>query len=593
MQPDKKKILKSYFKIKNWWQQTLVYLLAFLCLIIFIYHLAYWQKIYPGVKILNQIVGNQTVSEAIDIINQKLNLQKIPSFLNLFVAKQQWQINLEEVSFSYDLEKTAQNAYQTGRTKHTIKDLKTKFKLWFKEENLPLAYQLNQDSLESQVASIASQVFIPAIEPTIKIDRTQENPKIIIESGKDGQELDKRKLLSLVNNHLAKVDFSSIELPLIETSPSLTNEETKNTQQRAEKFLNKKIVITAEENKWELEENGLIGFLSFKNEFAQEKIASWTANLALTINRLPENATFQFNGGRATEFQPAKDGLIIDQKKTIDLITKSLEQIEKGETPQEIKLPLTKTPPLVKTADVNNLGIKELLGKGVSYFQGSIVNRIHNIQLATSKLNGILIPPGEIFSFNKNLGDVSASTGYKEAYIIKEGRTILGDGGGVCQTSTTLFRAALQTGLPIIERHAHAYRVGYYEQNSPVGVDATVFDPTADLKIKNDTPAYLLLQAHIDLQKKMLTYEFYGTSDGRKVTLSKSRIWDQTSPPPDLYQDDPTLPKGTVKQVDWQAWGAKVSFDYQVERSGEILQKQTFYSNYRAWQSVYLRGIGQ
>ena len=231
-----------------------------------------------------------------------------------------------------------------------------------------------------------------------------------------------------------------------------------------------------------------------------------------------------------------------------------------------------------------------MVGKGISYFRGSIPSRIHNIQLASLKMNGILIPPGETFSFNKTLGDVSQSTGYQEAYIIKEGRTILGDGGGVCQVSTTLFRAVLNAGLPILERHAHAYRVSYYEQNSDVGLDATVFDPTADLKIKNDTLAHLLIQTQFDPKNSRLTFELYGTSDGRKITLSKSRIWDQTPPPPDLYQDDPTLPPGKVKQIDWKAWGAKVAFDYKVERNGEILQNRTFYSNYRPWQAIYLRG---
>jgi vancomycin resistance protein YoaR len=247
---------------------------------------------------------------------------------------------------------------------------------------------------------------------------------------------------------------------------------------------------------------------------------------------------------------------------------------------------------VIKTEEVNDLGIKELLGRGISYFRGSIASRIHNIQIASSRLNGILIPPGETFSFNQTLGEVSQATGYKEAYIIKEGRTILGDGGGVCQVSTTFFRATLDAGLPIIERAPHAYRVYYYEQNSQVGVDATVWEPSPDLKIKNDTPAHILVQAYVNPSQYRLTFEFYGTSDGRKATISKSRIWDQTPPPPDLYQDDPTLPTGTTKQIDWSAWGAKVAFDWKVERGGEILQERTFYSSYRPWQAVFLRGTG-
>ncbi len=244
----------------------------------------------------------------------------------------------------------------------------------------------------------------------------------------------------------------------------------------------------------------------------------------------------------------------------------------------------------ISTGDANSLGIKEIVGQGTSLFYGSINERIHNLQLASLKLNGILIAPGEVFSFNKALGDVSSATGFKQAYIIKDGRTVLGDGGGVCQVSTTLFRAALNAGLPITERHAHAYRVHYYEDDLGPGFDATVFDPSADLKIENNTSAHLLIQTNTDLKKKQLTFNLYGTKDNRKVELSKARVWDKQPPPPDLYQDDPTLPIGVIKQIDWKAWGAKAAFDYKVTRDGETLFEKTFSSNYKPWQSIYLRG---
>jgi vancomycin resistance protein YoaR len=173
-----------------------------------------------------------------------------------------------------------------------------------------------------------------------------------------------------------------------------------------------------------------------------------------------------------------------------------------------------------------------------------------------------------------------------------EGRTVLGDGGGVCQVSTTLFRAVLAAGLPVLERRAHSYRVGYYEQNSPPGFDATVYSPTTDFKFKNDTPAYILIQAKADNQTSTLIIELWGTNDGRIAKTTKPVITDQVPPPEDLYQDDPALRAGQIKQVDWKAFGAKVKFDYHVERHGEILSHQTFSSNYRPWQAVFLRGTG-
>ena len=208
--------------------------------------------------------------------------------------------------------------------------------------------------------------------------------------------------------------------------------------------------------------------------------------------------------------------------------------------------------------------------------------------LTAKKINGVVIASGEEFSFDKTVGDITAATGFKQAYVIKSGRTVLDDGGGVCQVSTTVFRAALNSGVPITARTAHAYRVHYYEEDSPPGIDATIFYPTVDLKFKNDTPGAILIQAWTE--GLTLYVNFYGTSDGRKTEVSTPIILKQTPPPPDLRQDDPTLPKGVVKQVDWSAWGANITFTRKVTRDGQELINEKFYSNYKPWQAVYLVG---
>ncbi|PIZ99475.1 MAG: hypothetical protein COX78_01805 [Candidatus Levybacteria bacterium CG_4_10_14_0_2_um_filter_35_8] len=253
-------------------------------------------------------------------------------------------------------------------------------------------------------------------------------------------------------------------------------------------------------------------------------------------------------------------------------------------------MPIKKTKPAITTDKANKLGIKEVIGTGTSLFQHSIPGRIFNVTLASSRINGILVGPGETFSFNKALGDVSSFTGYKQAYIIKDGRTVLGDGGGVCQVSTTLFRAILNAGLPILERQAHAYRVGYYEQDSSPGLDATVYSPSPDLKFKNDTENNILIQSFVDPSILRLTFVLYGTLDGRQVNMTKPIILSQTPPPPAIYQDDPTLTKGEIKQVDFAAWGANVYFTRQVTKNGKEIISDKFVSNYRAWQDIFLKG---
>lgn len=311
-----------------------------------------------------------------------------------------------------------------------------------------------------------------------------------------------------------------------------------------------------------------------------------------SVNKEPVDALFNFQNGKVLTFKPSEQGKAIDTEKVKKDLTSQFERILLKQKPQKIIIPISIKilEPKIATDKANNLGIKELIGTGTSLFQHSIPGRIFNITLAASRINGALIAPNEEFSFAKALGDVSAFTGYQQAYIIQNGRTILGDGGGVCQVSTTFFRALLNAGLPITERHAHAYRVGYYEQDGLPGLDATVYVPSVDLKFKNDTNNYILVQTQIDSGLQQLSIFLYGASDGRSVTLTQPIVTNRVPPPPDSYQDDPTLPKGVIKQVDYKAEGSRVSFTRNVTRNGKKIISENFVSNYAPWQSIFLRG---
>lgn len=313
---------------------------------------------------------------------------------------------------------------------------------------------------------------------------------------------------------------------------------------------------------------------------------------AKKVYKEPVNALFTFKNGKVTVFQPSSEGAQIDFEEIKNEITKQTPFLVTTPRPLAltVAVPIKTLKPQIPTEKANNLGVKEEIASGTSLFQDSILNRVHNVTLAATKMNGVLVAPNEEFSFNKALGDVSAFTGYKQAYIIENGKTVLGDGGGVCQVSTTLFRAILQAGLQVTERHAHAYRVHYYEEDSPPGIDATVFSPTVDLQFKNDTGNYILIQSEIDPVVERLTFRLFGTKDGRISTITTPVIVSQTKPPEPLYQDDPALPKGIVKQVDFAAWGANIYFTRSVVRNGKTIISEKYISNYTPWKAVFLRG---
>lgn len=325
--------------------------------------------------------------------------------------------------------------------------------------------------------------------------------------------------------------------------------------------------------------------------YSEESLYKVLAPFIEKLNKDPTNALFSFQNGKVIAFKPSEEGQMVDVEDLKKNLNSQFQKIFLTKPKNiNIKLAIKILNPKITTDKANSLGIKELVGKGTSLFYHSIPNRIFNITLAAARINGVLIAPNETFSFNSALGDVSSFTGYKEAYIIQNGKTVLGDGGGVCQVSTTFFRALLDSGLPITERYAHAYRVGYYEQDSPPGLDATIYVPSIDLKFKNDTNDYILIQALVDSTTQQLSVFLYGTKDGRTVSVSKPVVVNRVPPPSDLYQDDPTLPKGVTKQVDFKAEGSSVSFTREVTKNGRRIIFDKFTSNYAPWQSVFLRG---
>lgn len=442
-------------------------------------------------------------------------------------------------------------------------------------------------NLEKQLDRIASAVDKAPQNAQLLFSEATSSSQIQIKEGLDGLTLDKDKIIKQVENFLLNNKYQS-SLPVKAVPPKVGLNQVTRAKIALESLEKDPVKFIFEGNSWTLDTKQLLTLLDLETGnllLDKNKTSLYLDTIARDINQEVREGLFEFNPAtkRVAAFQPSRQGQKLDKDKTYQLLTDAFTNGQKT-----ITLPVDTVQPRIATSDVNSLGIKELLGRGISNFAGSIPNRIYNINLTASRINGVLVAPGQIFSFNQTVGDISAATGFKQAYVIKEGRTVLDDGGGVCQDSTTLFRAVLNAGLPVVARTAHAYRVSYYEQGFPPGLDATVFYPSVDFQFKNDTLAHILIQAYT--YGTTLYIDLYGTSDGRVVSLTKPIVTNQTPPPPELRQDDPTLPKGTVKQVDWSAWGANVSFNRTVTRNGETIINETWRSNYKPWQAIYLVG---
>ncbi|QQR77140.1 MAG: VanW family protein [Candidatus Moraniibacteriota bacterium] len=220
-------------------------------------------------------------------------------------------------------------------------------------------------------------------------------------------------------------------------------------------------------------------------------------------------------------FAPSRNGSELDTTAGLKVLEEALRTSHERDI--ALKIPSVTLLPKIASTDADSLGITQFLGEGRTSFAGSPKNRIFNIKRAMEQFQGTLIAPGEDFSFVKRLGEVDGEHGYLPELVIKRGRTEPEFGGGICQVSTTLFRAALNTGQKITERRNHAYPVSYYK---PYGMDATIYIPKPDFRFMNNTSGHILVQVAIEGSE--LVFRFYGTPDGRSVSIDGPHILERS-----------------------------------------------------------------
>ena len=334
--------------------------------------------------------------------------------------------------------------------------------------------------------------------------------------------------------------------------------------------------------------------------FAQEnRIENGKIRLVETLIRVPIGGIGLLDTALAKEARPAraaqisynneqKTWFITDQvghffapKRAKELYRVALEA---GLT--EFFLPVSYIPPSYGVKRYYDLGIRDMLSEATTRFGGSSRERAYNIALGASRLNGYMVAPGQIFSFAQAMGEVSEATGFKKAFVISGEQTVEGVGGGMCQVSTTTFRAAYFAGLPIVQRRPHSYQVRYY---SPTGLDAAVFLPSLDLKFKNDTPGNILIQTSV--RGTSLTFRIFGTKD-RTTTWSDPLTLSRTPARPTRFIADPSLARQQFQQVDFSADGATVMVYRTVKFSDGRVVKDTLKSTYKPWGAVWLVGPG-
>jgi len=563
--------------------------------------------IYPGVSVGGVDVAEMTPQDAVDRLNTQLSYPETGRIL-LRYGDKLWVAKPAELGFFLDAEHNAKRAYQVGRRGPVWEWLGEQYHAWRFGFDLTPDFVFSEPLASEFLNKIAPQVELPVREASLKVDGLN----VIAVSGQVGRHIDVPATIALLYEQLQLMRDGEVPLMIIQTPPEImdVSSQAETARRILEKPLTLKIPGAADGDPgpWTFKRKELAKMLTiarvkddgkaaYRVQLDMSSLRKFLEGIAPTLNKQPENARFIFDDD--TRELKLIQAATIGQKLDIDA---SIAGIQSGlaEGKHTINLDMDYTnPEVTDDATAKSLGITELVSAHTSYFYGSSAGRIQNIRTASAHFHGYLVAPGETFSMAKVLGSVSLENGYTEAWIISGNRTVKGVGGGVCQVSTTLFRTAFFGGYPIVERHPHAYRVYYYEQSRSGGVntrlaglDATVYVPVMDLKFKNDTPYWLLMETYVNVAGRSLTWKFYSTSDGRKVDWSTTGLTNRKDPPNPQYIENPKLAKGEIKQVDWAVEGANVTVSRTVYRDGEVLFKDTYVTHYKPWRAVCEYGPG-
>lgn len=559
----------------------------------------YRSVIIPGIRLAEKpLVGleKDEVAEIVEAYQQQLDSDGfIFIYQNTTVSVRPSIISATDPDLSYNIVtiddiRTAETAYQYGHRDSIWANVTDFIKAIIWGIDIRLEYEFDQTEMKKIVSESFSKYDSPALNPQIFI--TAEGV-ITVQSEKNGEVLNYDSAMDEVVNMIDKLDNNPISLTKDTEEPTISILETTKAQNQLKTIISSQLpfLLAYEDFLWSIDKDQMADWFIFKHNAKNEIVLDFNdaaVNIYLEntpgqdINVEPKEGKFNIKDGRVTEFQISENGTKIDLDATLAMMRQDWLYNPGSKT--EIKTLTLK--PLSISANTNEMGITELVGKGSTNFRGSPRNRVHNITIGAEALNGLLIKPGEEFSLIKALGKIEASTGYLPELVIKGNKTIPEYGGGLCQIGTTSFRVVLDAGLPILARQNHSYRVSYYEP--PVGMDATIYDPNPDFKFKNDYDHYLLLQTRIEGTE--LIFELYGTNDGRVAETTEPRVYNYVKPGPTQYIETEDLAPGETKCTEKAHTGADAEFTYTVTYSNGQIESTEFKSHYKAWPEVCLIG---
>lgn len=581
------------------------------------YSYAYHNKIYEGVLVGHYSLGGMTREQAVKLLdNLNKRYQEQGIVLNITTASG----TSEKIALITKIARE-ENTVEIARfdTEAMVKEALTRGRsgVWYKDLIDPVLIFINKVSLKPAMTFNKEVFFDHTREALASYENPSRNARITISSLKPfeyeiipeeaGVGFDYDQLEKSLKQRLETLTFDSLTISPRPATPTITREEVAKNTSSIPSLLTEGITLMYEDatstisQKWKLTPEQLSKwimplYISSSNQITfgvdSDKVKEYLeANISRYINRQSRDAVFRMEGERVVEFKGSIMGQSIDYALTAERLNEALVARAKGESTSSTLLAVKVVEPATTVAQANTLGITDIIGVGFSSYKGSSASRLKNITRAAQLLNGTIVKPGEIFSTNKYAGPYTLENGFVPEMVIK-GREIKPEvGGGLCQIGTTMFRTAMNSGLPITERAAHGLVVNYYSdhRNGLPGTDATLYEPILDLKFENDTGHALLLQTEIDRANQRVVFTLWGKPDGRKgfYTAPVVERWIPAGPAEEVMVT--TLPPGT-KKCQGSFRGAVARFTYTRLLPGGEQIDRVFESNYRPLPTICMVG---
>jgi vancomycin resistance protein YoaR len=535
-------------------------------------------RIATGVEVAGTDVGGMTTGEARRTLEKAYQkLVWVPA--DFVAAGKHFKITPAQLGVQVDWKTAVETARRDGDGFGPLRGFKRLEMRFFGTDVTPPVTH-SAPALNKYLSEVARSVNRPVREPALVLSGSQ--PSIV--SGSDGRALNRAAAGRLVIAALGSLSRHTVTLPVRAIAPRVKRADMMRVAGQVRTVVSAPVMLSLGAVRWKISPAQIEKMLVYPHNgvrnlrIAGDKADAYLGRLAKQLDRPARDATFAVSGP-TVQLVPSRLGRVIDREGTAAAILRAALDPVNRIAP----LVMAQTEPKRTTEQARAMGITGLVGRYETSFTGT-ANRIHNVELVAKLIDDKYIAPGAVFSFNQTTGERNSKKGFLSAPVIINGELSEALGGGVCQVSTTVFNAAYESGLPILERTNHALYISHY----PLGRDATVNWPSTDLKFRNDTDHWMLLRTFAS--SDTLLVALYGEPQHRRV-VSDAQPLHIDGPPPIKKIPDPKLPLGKKVVKELGESSSSTSVRRRVyDANGKLLYDDVFRSSYRSSPKVVLVG---